>query len=626
MDDDNLNFDKTENNESQKNESSSKSSKIPISKKMSKELKNTKDAKDTRKARNTVSSLTRMFENKKDDGERKSHAAPAFKLPISEIAKNISQGMNSARESNYDNNNYDQSNEEGSTTARKRTSSIIDKISIFTQNPTVVLPVKNEEEIKTLPQQKFVKVVDEQTKKIKWVESNPEDISSSQTKEKINFNISESLDKKNEKNENFSNTAIQDNNPEVIIDNLEIEDEQVDSRDLDHNLINEAKKLEPIKNNIMNHSHDDDKFLDETNKDNNQNQKLVSTSNLITVTMSDIKQENLSNTLEDEEESELETDPKSKENDEELEITIRKMTDEADVDKGIFQNILSQKINQNELQNNLNKEPLKKNSPNFNIGNLSNRSNKSIGNKSASGLSKSVDQSDKEKLDEFFTAINYIRNTNNVKEFDFDSNPQPGEQEKLEIIENHENEETFEKTKDKEKNNPNLYKSPLSSERDSHVSISPKNIQKTDSIKKPQIVELIERKSPDKSKNKNSSYAGKNEYNELVNSSVNNPDSVINISNFNVTHNNYNSIFQTLRSSLKDESQLFSVGNRKNNDTFTTNFPDEEIKEVEHLTIEHDQMNKHSRILLGFIKKYKIFIIVGFTLLAIASLILLNIK
>jgi hypothetical protein len=618
MNDEIISLEKTESIETQQIESSTKSSKIPISKKKSKDIKDTKDAKDPRKARNTVTSLTRMFEKKKDDGERKSHAGPGFKLPIGEIAKNISQGLNSARESN--NTNYDQLPEEGSMTSRKRTSSIFDKISIFTQNPTVVLPVKNEEEIKTLPLQKFVKVVDEQTKKIKWVESNPEELSSLQNKEKNNFNITESLDKDNEYNEKSVNA--QEDKPEVIIDNIEIDDEQMYSQTFDQNNIINEQILEPLSN-VPNQNENKiipNLILEEKNQ--NLNKINLSSSNIITVTMNDIKQENLSNTLEEDEESELETDPKSKEMEEELEITIRKMIDEEGIDEEIFQNSVSEKIIKQESKNNLSQDPPIKISANFNLGNLSNRSNKSFGNKSGSGLSKSIDQSDKEKLDEFFTAINYIRNTNNVKEFDFDSNPTPGE-EQLEKVENV---EKYDKIKDKEKSYTSLNKSPLSSERDKDISFSPNISQKIETNKKTQIVELIERKSPDKCKNKNSTYAEKNEYNELVNSSVNNPDSVINISNFNVTHNNYNSIFQTVRSTMKDESQLFSDGNRKNNDLFTTNFPDEEIKEVRKITVEDDQMNSSARSLFGYINKYKIFIIVGLIVLTIVSLILLNIK
>jgi hypothetical protein len=59
-----------------------------------------------------------------------------------------------------------------------------------------------------------------------------------------------------------------------------------------------------------------------------------------------------------------------------------------------------------------------------------------------------------------------------------------------------------------------------------------------------QTFDLIKEKLNKKTKSKE-------QYNEVINTSlsnVTNPESVINISNFNVNHNNYNSIFHTLRS------------------------------------------------------------------------------
>jgi hypothetical protein len=74
--------------------------------------------------------------------------------------------------------------------------------------------------------------------------------------------------------------------------------------------------------------------------------------------------------------------------------------------------------------------------------------------------------------------------------------------------------------------------------------ISNEREMKQDGIKI-QGVDFIKEK-PNSKNNKN-----KENYNEVINSSlsnVTNPESVINISNFNVNHHNYNSIFQTLRS------------------------------------------------------------------------------
>ncbi len=62
---------------------------------------------------------------------------------------------------------------------------------------------------------------------------------------------------------------------------------------------------------------------------------------------------------------------------------------------------------------------------------------------------------------------------------------------------------------------------------------------------KSQIVELVEERKTPHIRNR-SEYIKDNNYNEIINISVNNPETVINISNINVSQN-YNSLFNTIK-------------------------------------------------------------------------------
>ena len=123
-----------------------------------------------------------------------------------------------------------------------------------------------------------------------------------------------------------------------------------------------------------------------------------------------------------------------------------------------------------------------------------------------------------------------------------------------------------------------------------NVSIENKEVEKEhefeSEIKEQPIVDLIHEKETCEKVG--------GQYNEIINSSLINPESVINISNLNVNHNNYNSIFQTLRSNQ-----------------FPTETKESEI--IEKKQIKNDNSNgRMNKIYLGIIIGLVIIILVLF--------------
>jgi hypothetical protein len=160
--------------------------------------------------------MTKMFEKKAEPKERNTinNKMPDHFNTIKEMincnTERASNNNNLNNDNKEDNSNSNNNNpEEAVFTSRPRASSFMDKLQLFNKNSTTKI-VKKDLEVATLPVQNYKKVIDEQTKKVKWVQGEDpnEGMVTSRTtsnKPEIISTESESQDTQNTNNTNNTN-------------------------------------------------------------------------------------------------------------------------------------------------------------------------------------------------------------------------------------------------------------------------------------------------------------------------------------------------------------------------------------------------------------------------------------
>jgi hypothetical protein len=132
--------------------------------------------------RNSVTALTKMFDKKNTNNERRS--------VYNKIPPKIKENVNITEETNQNN----------LQTERNRSSSIIDKISMFNKNAQANNIIKKDDAIVIVaPSSNYVKVVDEQTGKSKWIDGSHIESLKGKEKNCLKENLSEEITIKNNK-------------------------------------------------------------------------------------------------------------------------------------------------------------------------------------------------------------------------------------------------------------------------------------------------------------------------------------------------------------------------------------------------------------------------------------------
>lgn len=532
-----------------------------------------------------MTALTKMFEKKNSIKERRTtHTTLTPASLLEDVAL-------SARDINVENDNLESS--------RKRGNSILDKISMFNKNVGSSKTVKKSEEISTLPLQSYVKIVDEQTGKTKWVEganshrSGGEMTNRKRVAEEGESVMSESKPSDGGSSSNLSNVeTISVKKVGEIIKQIEDKAGDTNPMNIKTNESNESSENNEVNTNAREVSEPipeekDSKFSESVNN--------------LTNSQNDAKTEEF---VEEEsnEDDEIEVEDDSSDR---IEMTIRKNTLENET------NVLSNNTNTS-IEKEVKSPPKQDNKNTFFVETPNNKQNKGgspakspeiqfkkfkIDNANDNSNQNNVE---KEALDDFFTSINYQKeNFNKMLE-----------KENINIINFNENVDKKEKPK-------NIL---LSSESDESSSTKREEVVNSKADKKDYknqyIIDLVEEKvSPQLRKKTN--YAEKNEYNEVFNHSVNNPDTVVNMSNVNVSQN-YNSLFNTVRTGLNDNI-LFSDNKRRNDISYSEGG----VKEVKKLS-EDEEENKPSQALLNLILNNKLMITIILVVFIVIILILLT--